>query len=349
MIRPWVFEFFPELKDGDGQAVSRYFGRYLDLWKRDEELGFEGIFFSEHHFGGSFSPSPNLLIAAIAARTSRIRLGVMALVVPYYTPARIMEEIGMLDHLSGGRLEIGTGIGVPQELARLNISMDQARALAAEATEILDAALDVGVVSYQGKHFRYDKLPLVPRPAQVPHPPKWTTVVSTDSARKSARRRSKICTGFNPTEQIKTLFDAYRSEAEASGFRVGADHLALRRRVVVARSDAEAQDLTGPVKERYKQFVAQDTRIKLAPVPDAPKQQGDFVVSDDEFIAGTPEHVAETIIDQCRRTGAGHFLAVLHWGAGLDEVTAAHELFGREVIPALRKADVERPHASVHQ
>ena len=112
------------------------------------------------------------------------------------------------------------------------------------------------------------------------------------------------------------------------------------RRVVVARTDAEANELTSSVRERYKKFVAQDSRIKLAPVLDAPKQQGDFVVSDDEFIAGTPEHVAERIIDQCRRTGAGHFLAVLHWGAELDEVAAAHELFGREVIPALRKAEL---------
>jgi len=111
MIRPWVFEFFPELDGAAGSEVSRYFGKYLDLWKRDEELGFEGIFFSEHHFGGSFSPSPNLLIAATAARTSRIRLGVMALVVPYYAPARIIEEIGMLDHLSGGRLVLGLGAG----------------------------------------------------------------------------------------------------------------------------------------------------------------------------------------------------------------------------------------------
>ena len=342
MIRPWVFEFFPELKDGAADA-GNYCARYLDLWKRDEELGFEGIFFSEHHFGGSFSPSPNLLIAATAARTTRIRLGVMALVVPYYTPARIIEEIGMLDHISGGRLEIGTGIGVPQELARLNISMDEARALSVEAVEILDAALATGVVSYQGKYFNYDKLRLLPRPIQVPHPPKWTTIVSADSARKSARRGSKICTGFNPTEEIKALFDAYRAEAEGCGFRAGPDHLALRRRVVVAQSNDEARELSHSVSERYKEFVAQDPRVKLTPIPDAPKQQGGFSVSDDEFIAGTPELVAEKIIDQCRRTGAGHFLAVLHWGAGLDEVAAAHELFGRDVIPALRKAEVARP------
>ena len=279
MIRPWVFEFFPELKDGGGAPkpdAGDYCARYLDLWKRDEELGFEGIFFSEHHFGGSFSPSPNLLIAATAARTSKIRLGVMALVVPYYTPARIIEEIGMLDHISGGRLEIGTGIGVPQELARLNISMDEARALSVEAVEILDAALATGVVSYQGKYFNYDKLRLLPRPIQVPHPPKWTTIVSADSARKSARRGSKICTGFNPTEQIKALFDAYRAEAESCGFRVGPDHLALRRRVVVAQTDSEARELSHSVSERYKEFVAQDPRDQTDADPRRAKTTGRF-------------------------------------------------------------------------
>ena len=72
------------------------------------------------------------------------------------------------------------------------------------------------------------------------------------------------------------------------------------------------------VAERYLHFVSQDSRFKSAPVPDAPGQGGGFSVSDDEFIAGTPETVAERIIDQCRRVGAGHFLAVLHWGAGID-------------------------------
>jgi len=353
MIRPWVFEFFPELRraadDAPALSVSDYFKRYLDLWKRDEDLGFEGIFFSEHHFGGSFSASPNLLIAATAARTSRIRLGVMGVVVPYYSPARIIEEIGMLDHISGGRLEIGTAIGVPQELAKVHISMDEARSVTAEALDILDAALGADTISYQGKHFSYDGLRLLPGPAQTPHPPKWTTIVSEDSARKSARRRSKICTGFNPTEQIKALFDAYRSEADVCGFHVGPDHLALRRRVIVAQTEAEARELAGGVSERLKDFTAQDFRLKSAPIPDAPKQQGEFSLSDDEFIAGTPKVVAERIIDQCHQTGAGHFLAVLHWGAGIDEVSAAHVLFGREVIPALRKAEVERPRTATQK
>ena len=131
MIKPWLFEFLPELGgpsvEPDPRDVAALFARYLDLWARDEALGFEGIFFSEHHFARSYSASPNLLIAAIAQRTKKLRLGVMGVVLPYYHPARVVEEIGMLDHLTGGRLEIGTAIGVPQELSRLNITMAEAR------------------------------------------------------------------------------------------------------------------------------------------------------------------------------------------------------------------------------
>src|SRR5262245_65515057 len=104
MVKPWIFEFLPELGGPDVEPdpadVTALFARYLDLWARDEALGFEGIFFSEHHFGRSYSPSPNLLIAALAQRTKTLRLGVMGVVLPYYHPARVVEEIGMLDHLT---------------------------------------------------------------------------------------------------------------------------------------------------------------------------------------------------------------------------------------------------------
>jgi alkanesulfonate monooxygenase SsuD/methylene tetrahydromethanopterin reductase-like flavin-dependent oxidoreductase (luciferase family) len=343
MIRTWIFEFFPELSEREaaksGSAASSYFEKYLSLWTRAETLGFEGIFFSEHHFGGSFSPSPNLLIAAVAARTKTIRLGVMGVVVPYYTPARIIEEIGLLDQLSGGRLEIGTATGVPQELAKVNLSMEQARAIYNESIEILDLALETGVVSYDGQHFQYRDLRLLPRPAQTP-PPKWSTVVSADSARRAARRNSKVCTGFTSTQQVKEVFDAYLSEAQALGSSVDRGHLGLRRRVIVAESETEAKEMSISAVERYKEFVATDSRIKFSPVPDAPREGAGFSVSGDEFIAGTPSQVADQIIEQCRKTGAQHFLAVLHWGADFDEVSSAHQMFGERVIPVLKTAAI---------
>lgn len=342
MLRTWVFEFFPELTEQaaevTGLTPSQYAEGYLSLWQRDEELGFDGIFFSEHHFGGSFSASPNLLIAATAARTKTIRLGVMGVVVPYYPASRVLEEIGLLDHLSGGRLEIGTAVGVPQELAKLGLSMDQARDIYNESIEILDAWLDTGNADYDGKYFKYKDLRLLPRPVQKPCPPKWSTVVSEDSARRAARRRSKICTGFTSTAQVKKVFDAYRDEMNASGGSNGGD-LGLRRRVIIAESETHASEMTHSAMDRYKSFVANDSRMKFSHVPDSPeKGGGGFSVSDDEFISGTPSQVAEKIIEQCRSTGAQNFLAVLHWGAMLDEVRAAHELFGKAVIPVLKKA-----------
>src|SRR6516164_6988825 len=71
--------------------------------------------------------------------------------------------------------------------------------------------------------------------------------------------------------------------------------------------------------------------------PDAPAPTGGFTLSVDEFITGTPKESAQNIIEQCRAVGAGHFLTVLNWSAPFEEVAQAHELFGREVIPFLRR------------
>ena len=103
MIKSWVFELFvppAELAQRFDPAVSqRHFNAYLDLWASAEPAGFDGIFFSEHHFGAAYSPAPNLLIASIATRTRTLRLGTLGMVAPYHTPWQLIEEIGMLDHL----------------------------------------------------------------------------------------------------------------------------------------------------------------------------------------------------------------------------------------------------------
>jgi alkanesulfonate monooxygenase SsuD/methylene tetrahydromethanopterin reductase-like flavin-dependent oxidoreductase (luciferase family) len=111
----------------------------------------------------------------------------------------------------------------------------------------------------------------------------------------------------------------------------------LRRRISVAPTADEARAYAAAVSRRLKSFVAQDIRVQQT-VPDAPPPAGGFTISDEEFITGTPAEVAEQIVEQCRAVGAGHFLAVLHWGAPIDEVTAAHELFGGKTIPILRTA-----------
>src|ERR1700740_1427574 len=145
MIKPWIFEFFAaprELHERfDPQASQRYFDAFLDLWASAEPAGFEGIFFSEHHFGAAYSPAPNLLIAKVSARTRTLRLGTLGMVAPYHTPWQLIEEIGMLDHLTGGRLEIGTAAGIPNEMAKVGLEPDEARGRKDEGLDILGGPL----------------------------------------------------------------------------------------------------------------------------------------------------------------------------------------------------------------
>ncbi len=170
--QPWIFEFFPAPREpgatDDPHQSADYFNWYLDLWPRAEPLGYEGIFFSEHHFGLAYSPCPNLLIAQVAVRTRTIRLGVMGVVLPYHQPWKVVEEIGMLDHLTQGRLEIGTAAGIPQEMAQVGLSVAEARERNDEAIEIMDAALAAPVISHHGKYWRFTNLRLGAAPVAAP-------------------------------------------------------------------------------------------------------------------------------------------------------------------------------------
>ena len=345
MIKPWIFEFL-YAPDAQGETIApqtatAVFNQGIALWQRLETLGFEGIFFSEHHFGLSYSPSPNLLIAAIARSTQRLRLGTMGMVLPLYQPWRVLEEIGMLDHLTGGRLEIGCASGVPQELIQTGMGVEESRERFNEALEILDAWLAQPVISHHGRHWKFDDLRIVPRPLQQPSPPKWTTVVSTASAIKSAGRRSKICTAFESVARITEIFEAYRGEADRVGFKSGPEQLAIRRNVSVAPSEEQAREASRVAMDVTSTLLAADPRVGSNPpsLLDAPNAGSGFSVHADEFIAGTPGQVAEQIIEQCRACGAGHILAIL--GRAVDQRRAeAVELFGEQVIPILRRAEI---------
>lgn len=345
MINPWIFEFMqvPNMDSAvrSSAAVTAVFDEGFRIWLRLERLGFEGIFFSEHHFGLSYSPSPNLLLASIARHTTRLRLGTMGMVAPFYEPWRIVEELIMLDHLTGGRLEIGMAAGVPQELVQIGLSIDEARERFNEILDILDAALLNPVINHKGKHWQFENLAVLPNAFVQPLPPKWTTVVSPASARKSAQRRSKICTGFESIARITEIFDAYRDEAARQGASVSPDNLGIRRHVSVSRNSAEARADAESAKAATMKVVAADPRVasRESALLDAPKAGSGFTIHADEFIAGNPGEVAEQIIDQCRKSGAGHFLAMLgrSLANGREENVV---LFGEEVIPRLRRANI---------
>jgi alkanesulfonate monooxygenase SsuD/methylene tetrahydromethanopterin reductase-like flavin-dependent oxidoreductase (luciferase family) len=346
MIKSWIFEFFatPEelAQHFDPVASQRFFDAYLGLWASAECVGFDGIFFSEHHFGAGYSPAPHLLIASVALRTSKIRLGVMGVVPAYHSPWQLVEEIGMLDHLTRGRLEIGTAAGIPQEMAQVGLGVDEARARYDEAMEILDKALAEPVISHHGTFWNFDDLRLTPRPVQQPSPPKWVTVVSASSACKAAQRGAKICTGFHPLAKIADIFDAYREESEKVGRTVGPDDLCVRRQVTLLEDDRTREEVLDRMRKASRERLKADPRLDLPERPavlDAPSVHA-FSLGDDEFLAGTPRTVAEEIIAQCRRTGAGNFALLFDRTVRPEQLKSWYRDFGAEAIPLLRAARV---------
>lgn len=243
----------------------------------------------------------------------------------------------MLDHLTQGRLEIGTAAGIPQEMAHVGLSVAEARERNDEAIEILDAALAEAVVSHRGKYWSFDNLRLMPRPLQRPTPAKRVTVVSEDSARKAARRGAKICTDFPPIDRVTSIFDAYREEARRVGNPGGPEQLALRRQVTLSPNDTAALDRSRVREEQFRARIMRDPRVS-APgreVFDTPNSHA-FTIGSDEFIAGAPGRVADDIITQCRAGGAGHFLAIFDRSAPRVQVGDAWAVFGAEVNPILR-------------
>lgn len=345
MIRPWVFEFPnhfgpAEPERFDPAAGAADFAWYLELWAGFEEAGFEGLFFSEHHFAfRSLSPSPNLLVAATAARTRRLRLGTMGNVVPFYEPWRLAEEYAMLDQLSGGRLEIGLASGVgPREFRAVGMKEEEMRPRFAEALDIIDKALTQPRVTHHGRFWNFGDLVIAPRPLQQPTPRRWMTGLGLPTAELAAQRGCCFCTGFLASERVRQVFAGYRAAVAAAGGRAGPEQLGLRRQVYIGDDATEAQALSRQKLAGLRSAMEHLPVTAGAAVPDAPAERR--LVGDEEQISGTPQQVAEQIVEQCRGTGAGHFLAYLFGGYTRAQVARSYELW-RQVIPILRRAHVE--------
>ncbi|MEV7976795.1 LLM class flavin-dependent oxidoreductase [Streptomyces sp. NPDC086519] len=336
MIKPWLFEFFRAVHDPVGRedpaTVHEQFRRYLDLWVDDEALGFEGIFFSEHHFGPGYSPSPNLVIANLAARTTTLRLGVLGSVSGYATPWRVAEEFAMLDHLTDGRLEMGVVSGIPPELGIVGISREKAAEVHAETLEVLLAATTKPVVSHQGKHFSFEDIRITPSFLR-PSPPVWTASTSVASASRAGALGLKMCGGFVNVEKLVPVYEAYQEAARSAGMPSGPDQVGIRRAVMIVENEAD-RDRAGQLG---REGIEKHTRVTLdsLKIPDAPHT----TLDPDELIYGTPSQVADEIIRQCRALGVGNFVAMFNIFEP-DELRKVHELYGREVAPRLRAAEI---------
>jgi alkanesulfonate monooxygenase SsuD/methylene tetrahydromethanopterin reductase-like flavin-dependent oxidoreductase (luciferase family) len=155
------------LSCAEGQSPAQRYRETLEQAIRAESLGFESVWPVEHHFNSTASilPCPALLLAAVAARTSTLRLGTAIVQLPLAHPMRIAEELATLDVLSGGRVEFGVGRGGnPSHFAGFGVPMSESRDRMVEALDYIRQAWTNDRFSFGGHFFQADDLALAPRP-----------------------------------------------------------------------------------------------------------------------------------------------------------------------------------------
>lgn len=246
-----------------------------------EELGFEAMWLGEHHFGpygvGDL-PNPILLGADLAARTSRIRVGQMANIAPWWHPIRLAEDLSILDNMTRGRIEVGFGRGIwPYEGPQFHPNADprrdwENRELFRETVEIVRKIWSDPYFSHTGANYsfpvedtvfshpsfppdpawqdrdRVTRLRVTPRPFQKPHPPLWMTVSTDNSVTTAAEMGLKACYWQPPPARIRQRMELYaevRSGLEGRQFSLGEDQAVMRSTYIApsmeeARRDAEA-------------------------------------------------------------------------------------------------------------
>src|SRR5437762_6611241 len=157
--RPWV----PE---------RQAFDELLEQIQLTQRLGFDEAWFAEHHHSDyGLLASPNLIIANLASRTRRLRLGNLVNALPLHDPIRLAEECAILDQLTGGRLNVGLGRGVARGDIKHRVDRDAAQARFEEGVEILQLAWTEPSFSYEGSAWSYEDISCRPRPVQKPNPP----------------------------------------------------------------------------------------------------------------------------------------------------------------------------------
>ena len=151
-----------------------------------EQQGFSSVWFSEHHFRPvwSHNSAPDLTLAAVSQRTSRIRLGIGVVLAPIHHPLHVAARMATLDILSHGRVDVGLGrTGYPYQLTPFGSDLGDTRGMWQEFAEVLPRIWTQEEIEYSGEYFQIPRREVLPKPLQKPHPPLWSACGSDETAR----------------------------------------------------------------------------------------------------------------------------------------------------------------------
>ncbi len=323
---------------GEGPLARPSAEVYTELFDQAalaESLGFEAIWFAEHHFTfhNGHVPSPLLMALATALRLKRIRVGTAVVCLPLHNPLEVAEQAAMVDVISAGRLVLGVGSGSsPAEFASLEIPMESRRPRFREGIDILLRAWTAEPFSHTSDTFQIPQTRVVPKPIQEPRDLLWVAAASEHSASVAGEVGCGLMLPRGRTvDDYHTALNAHRTVLRERGYNPASVPQGIARCVYVGESEAAAKrDTEDAVMSFHKRFVLHGKP------PEGPMPSYDEIVKGTHMTIGDAAHVREELVEFGKTTGISHLSIQPTWEY-LDPalVNASLRRFGEAVLRAL--------------
>ncbi|CAB4626316.1 unannotated protein [freshwater metagenome] len=320
----------------------------FDLAVIAEESGFDTVTIGHHHFMPGNMSDPLTFLAAVAARTSTVRVGTGIFQLPIHNPVRVAEQVATIDQLSGGRVTLGVGMGWwPLEYDVHGSNFRERGARMEEALTILKLVWSEENTSFDGRFNSFPELTVHPRPLQQPNPPLWVAGVAPAAVDRAARLGDAwICGPVQSLAAALRCLDIYRPACAALA---KPDEWILRRYAWIGESDEQVRTEVLPhyvdgLMAHWRESAEEAEELELFARLDSGESISAEDIAADRLLWGNPERVINQIRSYEATTNCTHVHAA--FGAGLpadtgqaslgtfDEIAAMIRLFGREVIPA---------------
>ncbi len=316
-----------------------------------EEEGFDTATIGHHHFMPGNQSDPLTFMTAVAARTSRLRLGTGIFLLPAHNPVRVAEQVATIDQISAGRISLGVGTGWwPLEYAVQGSRYEERGARMQEALEILRLVWTREDTAFEGRFWRFPELTVQPRPVQQPHPPLWVAGVVNAAVTRAARLGDAwLCGPVQSLAKARRCLALYRAECTRLG---RSPDWILRRFAWIGRDRRQVLEEVLPryiegLLVHWRESAEDEVERALFARLDAGEQIRPEQIAADRLLFGTPQDVIGQIEHYRRETGCEHVHAAFGAGmparedeystlGGFEQQAEMIRLFGREVIPAFR-------------
>ncbi|WP_158550807.1 LLM class flavin-dependent oxidoreductase [Geodermatophilus sp. TF02-6] len=315
--------------------------------------GFTRYHIAEHHGTPlGLAPSPSVFIAAAARETERIRLAPTTFIVPLYDPLRLVQEIGMLDQLSHGRLDVGVGKGSsPIEAAMYGLTPAETAERFEQLFPAVVEAMETGRFRRPGAGRRPDEEIGLHVPVyQRPHPPLWYPTSNAASVPRLGDEGYNVLFGFGfaspplevVREQSRVFFSHFRESAARGGVRYGlpgrTPRFGMLRHLFVAPTDEEADAIARPAFEAHYESFTHLWRLHRSDRFTGPVDF-DQLVAERKVFVGSPDTVAAQVVEAVTVGEVNYLAGAFAWGSlDVEPVLSSVRLFRDEVVPAVRSA-----------